>query len=258
MQAQADAYTAFFDGIYNQPWLAGVFWWDWGTNPHDGGRCDGGAFSFTPAGKPSEHVMQERFGSNATAGRRKQQQRQLQPPSRQAAMRDDKTVVYTDGLLSNGWSDWSYNGKTDLRNTEQHYSNHTYSAYGNFSNWGAMSFKGRALRTADYSAISLRIHSSASSMDQVQLALYGTADSTHPFSPQFLSHYVQACTLPVDGWVDITVPLADLLPPPPAPALHGAALTTAVGTGNGGIEINRLEVCTASAAAAHALLLGWI
>jgi hypothetical protein len=39
MQAQADAYSAFFESVYQEPWFAGVFVWDWETNPREGGRC---------------------------------------------------------------------------------------------------------------------------------------------------------------------------------------------------------------------------
>ena len=235
--------------MYGQPWLAGVFWWDWSTNPHDGGRCDGGAFSFTPAGKPAEAVMQARFAGNATsaaaaAAAAARPPRWAAPPlpfaggggvASVGGAATTTTAVYSDGKLSSGWSDWSYNGKCNLRDTAQAFGNHTYSAYGNFSNWGAMSFKlgSRPLRTADYSSLSLRVHSSAASTDQVQVALYGTADASHPFSPQFLAHYVAACTLPADGWVSVTVPLADLLPPAPAPGSAGA---------DAGIAIDRLEL----------------
>ena len=60
---------------------------------------------------------------------------------------------------------------------------------------------------------------------------------THPFSPQFLAHYVQSCALPTGGWIDVTVPLADLLPPAPAPPARGTMPRSA-----SGIEIDRVEL----------------
>jgi hypothetical protein len=126
---------------------------------------------------------------------------------------------------------------------------------GNFTNWGAMSFHHNggipcapAAASGAYTSISLAVHSSALSTDEIQLALYGTADPNHPFSPQFLSHYVPNCALDPAGWVHITVPMADLLPPPSAD--EGAAAAVKVqrvelkgnyATGVGGFWLDRLE-----------------
>jgi hypothetical protein len=52
--AQRNLYEAFFLGVYPQPWLKGVFWWAWATDPANGGVKDA---SFTPHGKPAEEVM---------------------------------------------------------------------------------------------------------------------------------------------------------------------------------------------------------
>ena len=54
LQEQADAYQAALEVLWGQPWLAGIFWWQWFANPNIGGDDDNG---FTPYGKPAEEVL---------------------------------------------------------------------------------------------------------------------------------------------------------------------------------------------------------
>ena len=54
LQEQADAYQAALSALYGQPWLAGMFWWTWDTDPNKGGPS---SISFTPHGKPAETVL---------------------------------------------------------------------------------------------------------------------------------------------------------------------------------------------------------
>ena len=146
MQAQADAYTAFFEAAYSQPWFKGAFFWDWETNPHQGGRCDGGAFSFTPAGKLAEQVpghfprIIRLFFALPIVLLTVKCSHQVMAKyfiggSSKALVGTANTLhggaagvlsVYTDGKLAQGWSDYSYNGHTDLENTAQLYMNDSY------------------------------------------------------------------------------------------------------------------------------------
>ena len=54
LQEQADAYQAAFEVLLGQPWLGGIFWWQWFADPRIGGESDGG---FTPFGKPAEEIL---------------------------------------------------------------------------------------------------------------------------------------------------------------------------------------------------------
>jgi hypothetical protein len=56
LEEQADAYRAIFEGVYEQPWFAGLFLWAWSTNPLEGGSLDDG---YTPHGKLAEDVIRE-------------------------------------------------------------------------------------------------------------------------------------------------------------------------------------------------------
>jgi len=54
LQEQADAYRAALEVLWGQPWLAGIYWWNWDTNPNRGGETD---TDFTPHNKPAEEVL---------------------------------------------------------------------------------------------------------------------------------------------------------------------------------------------------------
>ncbi len=54
LQEQADCYRAALESVWNETWFAGMFWWDWSSDPAVGGDQDTG---YTPAGKPAEDVL---------------------------------------------------------------------------------------------------------------------------------------------------------------------------------------------------------
>lgn len=54
LQTQAKCYQAAFDSLWLQPWFAGMFWWEWGTNPDQGEPQDTG---YTPHNRPAEQVL---------------------------------------------------------------------------------------------------------------------------------------------------------------------------------------------------------
>lgn len=55
LEAQARSYELAFAAFKNAPpWLRGLYWWKWPSDPSHGGARDTG---FTPRGKPAEHVV---------------------------------------------------------------------------------------------------------------------------------------------------------------------------------------------------------
>ena len=54
LQEQADCYQAALESVWDEPWFAGIYWWDWSAAPSVGGPQDTG---FTPFGKPAEQVL---------------------------------------------------------------------------------------------------------------------------------------------------------------------------------------------------------
>ncbi|NNF07529.1 MAG: hypothetical protein HKN21_12275 [Candidatus Eisenbacteria bacterium] len=59
-QTQANCYEAFFRTFWHEPWVAGVYWWRWGTDPEPfEGSWDR---LFTPQSKPAAEVLRTWFG----------------------------------------------------------------------------------------------------------------------------------------------------------------------------------------------------
>jgi len=57
-EIQALCYKAFFETIWEKPWLAGVYWWKWDTNTRAGGVNNR---RFTPQNKPAQEIMAEYY-----------------------------------------------------------------------------------------------------------------------------------------------------------------------------------------------------
>jgi hypothetical protein len=237
MQAQANAYEAFFAEVYGNEWFHGVFFWDWEvTSPQTGGRCDGGAFSFTPSGKLAEKVMSAHFlnSNNNRTPYVSVGTISMDLPKKPYPLSHNidttkalnSVIIYSNGILSHEWQDWSYNGQTNLQCKDVVMSEETYSAFGTFQDFGAMSFHSNNHLDADnLKQVSFAIHSSPLCGNEIQVALYGTKNANTPFAPRFVNHYTSSCDLSVDNWTTITIPIQDLLPPTKA----------------NGVYINRIE-----------------
>ena len=58
LQEQADCYRAALETLWGKPWLRGIYWWYWSTNPDQGGPED---VDFTPHNKPAERVLRSYY-----------------------------------------------------------------------------------------------------------------------------------------------------------------------------------------------------
>jgi len=290
MQAQANAYEAVFQALYSQEWFMGIFFWDWETNPHQGGRCDGGPFSFTPRGKLAEDVVKKYFGppqptpmppaptpapacsdnppdTSYTCAQQKGWGKCGESwmqghccktcfdcnGCNGVATRDSSLTIYQNGQAH--WQDYTYNCQHSLKGTGQLYTGHQYSAHAKCSNWGALSFHGGSVFSGQYSALKFSIHSSALSADQVQVALYGSSDPSHPFSPLFAAFYVDSCHLDEKGWVDVSIPMLDLLPPSGNTNINRVEFKTNYATGSGEIWIDNVILQASSSMTTNSSVL---
>ena len=64
-QEQADGYEALLSYWDNYPYVQGIHWWDWNSNPNGGGS---GTTSYTPQNKLAESVMAKWYGGGAPIG----------------------------------------------------------------------------------------------------------------------------------------------------------------------------------------------
>lgn len=60
---QANDYTALFNYWNNRSYLAGIYLWEWNTNPQAGGSGDTG---YTPQNKPAQDVMTSLWGGSGS------------------------------------------------------------------------------------------------------------------------------------------------------------------------------------------------
>ncbi len=54
LQEQADCYESAFQVFQDKPWFYGMYWWNWTTEPAQGGQTD---LNYTPHNKPAEGVL---------------------------------------------------------------------------------------------------------------------------------------------------------------------------------------------------------
>jgi hypothetical protein len=58
VDVQARAYRAAFEVLWDQPWLAGIYWWYWDADPEVGGDDDSG---YSPRGKRALGVLEDYY-----------------------------------------------------------------------------------------------------------------------------------------------------------------------------------------------------
>jgi len=63
LHEQAICYRAALESLWGQPWLAGIYWWNWDTDPNQGGPENTG---YTPHGKPAEAILRVYYDPRTT------------------------------------------------------------------------------------------------------------------------------------------------------------------------------------------------
>ncbi len=63
LDLQVEAYEAFFEAVWPQPWFGGVYWWKWFTHLDHGGLDDN---DYSPHLKPAERVLRDHYLEDAT------------------------------------------------------------------------------------------------------------------------------------------------------------------------------------------------
>jgi hypothetical protein len=63
LHEQAICYRAVLESMWGQPWLAGFYWWNWDTDPNQGGPEDQG---YTPHNKPAESILRLYYDPSTT------------------------------------------------------------------------------------------------------------------------------------------------------------------------------------------------
>lgn len=194
LQEQADCYQAAFESLYGQPWLAGIFWWSWYTDPFQGGPCDDG---LSPHDKPAEDVLRAWYGAP--------------PRPRPTPVRPDysRTMdIYTDELGSN-WQDWSWDATRNLAATDQVYSG-TQAISVTLGTWGALSFWHPAFDSDPFYWLEFYVRGSSSGEQHVWVSFYDKDGIQLRKRPVEDCRYTEAGTIEAGTWKLVRIPLSDL------------------------------------------------
>jgi len=210
-QCQQAAYQSVFNALYTQPWFEGVFWWAWGTNPEEGGKCDMG---FSPNGKPAETVCQENWPALETTFPRPftlRDPQEMQRRIRQSLNLPAPTPVTAyDCKTGSGWENWSWSGTVDLKSTDLVASGCTYSIHAQLTDWGCVSLHPTTnLDITNYTSVNITVGVASTSISTI--ALYLDDENGKELPTVNLDKYSDNCALPVKSFVTLTVPLSDIL-----------------------------------------------
>lgn len=190
LQEQADAYQAAFEVFYHQTWLSGIYWWDYGTDPYEGGPCDQ---RYTPNDKPAEEVIRQWYrGTPRSASTR-------MPHQMFASF-----SIYSDDLAP-GWSHTVISGTADLASSQYIYSG-TSAISSTLQTQGSLSFSHETFSTGAYEWLEFYIRKPAIG-EQVRVVLTDANGVMLRQLPlcRFMRRPVTAGT-----WNRVLIPLSDL------------------------------------------------
>lgn len=193
LQEQADAYQAAFESVYHQPWLAGIYWWDWRTDPFAGGPCDKGR---TPYDKPAEDVLRYWYGAAPRVDR----------PTPQAHY-DQTLDIYLDDLGS-AWENWSWNAEVDFSSNDHVY-NGTQAISVDALAWGALSLYHSSFDSAPYYWLEFYLRKSTPDL-QLTVFAHNEHNSALRNRPVEDCRYTDEQPIEPEVWTRVRIPLSHL------------------------------------------------
>ncbi|MFB0534853.1 MAG: hypothetical protein ACETWR_07720 [Anaerolineae bacterium] len=196
-EEQAYAYEAAFRQLYNEPWLAGIFWWQWRADPFQSGPCDDG---YSPHLKPAEDVLRAWYGGAP------------RPPQPFLVGDYDQTIdIYTDGLAS-GWQDWSWNADRTFDATDQAFGG-TQSIALTLGPWGSLSLWHPAFSSDQYHWLEFYVRGSSSSQPNLS-AFFDSENGTKLVHvPVNDCRHIGGGTIDAGIWKRVRIPLSYLNAP---------------------------------------------
>ena len=202
---QAVLYESFFQAVYPQPFLAGVFWWAWDAG-HT--RADPCATDFNVLGKPAQAVLRDHYAPARRGG------------AAPLAVYDGSVTPPTN------WENWSYGATVNLLDRVDPYPAHPVSLGATITaDYGALALHSALpLDASPFSILRFDIRSSNASASfsiKVYLCFADDCGGANAGPQASVDDYAPAsapCTVPSSwdaqpGAARIAVPLANLLPP---------------------------------------------
>lgn len=199
LQEQADCYQALFDAFEGQEWWQGVFWWNWTTNPNQGGTLD---TDFTANNKPAENILIESFSGMP---------RPTPMPTPALSVDESNSLVIYNDELASGWENWSWDVKDmDLVSNDKTYSGNAAIKI-SINPWGALSLHNSKVDTSAYYWLEFYIYVGNNTNRNIIVYLNNELDEE--LSQQVdLSNpaYIDVGAFIASEWQRIRIPLTDL------------------------------------------------
>ena len=194
MQEQASAYEAAFQALYDQPWLAGIFWWTWLADPFASGACDEG---YSPHLKAAENILRAWYGGMPLSG-----------PASAVADYDHVMNIYTDQLAP-GWQDWSWGAAVNPSATDQVYAG-TRSLAVRLEPWGALSLWHASFTSQGYAWLEFRVRRASAGAANLTV-FFEAANGTLLYrAPVNDCRHIAGGTINADTWGLVRIPLSYL------------------------------------------------
>lgn len=191
---QADLYQAALAAVYDQPWFAGFYWWNWDVDPYQGGSCGTGYEIYD---KPAENVLRGWYGAPP---------RPIDSPM--PADDSTKLDIYTDAPAA-GWADWSWDTTINFAATDQVYSG-AYSASAAVNQpWGALYLHHEGIDTTPYTYLEFYARTSSPGQHLIVLP-FDDDDQGLRYRPVSDCRYTDGAPMAAQTWTRVRVPLEHL------------------------------------------------
>jgi hypothetical protein len=216
---QAILYASFFQAVYTQPWLAGVFWWAWDAS-HTAATTAPCSTDFDVVGKAAQGVVAQAYGGGAVS--RSGGALGASAPSAASA---PPLSLYANGHTQ--LSDWSFGAAVALASAANPYPGHSASCSVSVSaEYGALALRAQApVNATPYSSLQFDLRVDPGNVGAaytLQAWLCACDDCGRggqcPALPALdVDAYAPPpsapCTIPFAwGAARVSIPLADLLP----------------------------------------------
>ncbi len=195
LEEQEVCYRAAFESVYDEPWLAGIFWWSWSPDPFEGGPDDTG---YSPHGKPAEDVLRAWFGGSP---RRK--------PLRTPEPNRDRMIEILGEGLAEGWEDWSWMADRDVAATDQAH-NGKYSLRARLEPWGVVSLGHLPFPSYSYYFLEFYIRSSGEIEPLLWAYFHDEEGKSLVRAVVNDRRYIEDGRIEPGRWKHVSIPLADL------------------------------------------------
>lgn len=230
---QGVLYASFFEAVYPQPWLAGVFWWAWSAGHVKGEPC---TTDFEVLGKPAQAVLASHYlpGRSAApplvvydggANPPTQWENCARPSLGRSPSHAHPLPCLTPIPTSAAAAAGSYSATVDLLDASDPYPGHTVSVLANITAaYGALALHAPTPKdVSPFTILRFDVHApNTTAAYGLQVCLCFADDCTGAHSGPLLSvdDYAPAsapCTVPASwdanpGAARVAIPLGDLLP----------------------------------------------